>query len=123
MITGIVTVDREAIIRITIQGPSGQQIDIDATIDTGYDGTLTLTPALIGQLALTSQRRGRAILGDGTTCDFDIYQSEVIWDGQALPMIVDEADTMPLVGMAMMEDYELTIQGRPQVQVTISALP
>ena len=104
MITGVVTVDREAIIRLTIHGPTGQQDDIEALIDTGFDGWLSLPPTLIAHLGLIWRRRGRAILADGTTRDFDIYQGDVIWDGQPCRMVVDEADTLPLVGMAMLED-------------------
>jgi len=44
MITGIVTVAREAVISLTVHGPNGQAQEIEAVIDTGFDGSLTFTP-------------------------------------------------------------------------------
>jgi predicted aspartyl protease len=42
-------------------------------IDTGFNGWLSLPPNLINQLNLKWKRRGRAILGDGSECVFNIY--------------------------------------------------
>ena len=41
MITGVVSAAREARIPIRVRGPTGQEQDIDAVIDTGYNGWLT----------------------------------------------------------------------------------
>jgi hypothetical protein len=47
MITGVVNASREAIIRLVITGPSRQQRDTEAIIDTGFTGFLRcLLPAL-----------------------------------------------------------------------------
>jgi predicted aspartyl protease len=50
------------------------------------------------------------MLGDGSECIFNIYEAVVIWDGTLLTIPVDEADSEPLVGMSLMEGYQLTIQ-------------
>jgi predicted aspartyl protease len=52
MITGIITAAREAVIRMVVRGPSGHEVTVDAVIDTGFTGWLTLPPALIGTLGL-----------------------------------------------------------------------
>lgn len=41
MITGVVTADRQAIINLTVRGPTGQEHEIEAIVDTGFDGWLT----------------------------------------------------------------------------------
>jgi len=41
---------------------------------------------------------------------FDIYEATVLWDGTACRVAVDEVDVMPLVGMALLYGYELTVQ-------------
>jgi predicted aspartyl protease len=51
MITGIVTGAREAVISLTVRGPNGQEQEIEAVIDTGFDGSLTLPLALITALS------------------------------------------------------------------------
>jgi hypothetical protein len=34
----------------------------------------------------------------------------VVWDGNYLTIPIDEADSEPLVGMSLMEGYQLTVQ-------------
>ncbi|MER3491611.1 MAG: clan AA aspartic protease [Mastigocladus sp. ERB_26_2] len=110
MITGYVNADYEPIIRIKVLDSSGQIHEQNAIIDTGFNGWLSLPLDLITTLGLTWKRRGRAILADGSDCIFDIYEAVIVWDGQLLRIPIDEADSDPLVGMSLMEGYELIIQ-------------
>ncbi len=52
MMTGVVNANREATIRLVVIGPSGQQQEIEAIIDTGFTGFLTLPAVLIAALGL-----------------------------------------------------------------------
>lgn len=123
MIAGVVTADREAIIPVNILGMAGQIQGVDAVIDTGFDGSLSLPPALIAQLGLAWQHVGRALLADGSESIFNIYEATVLWDGLHRDVLVHEADTMPLVGMALLDGFELSIRVRPSGQVAIRQLP
>jgi clan AA aspartic protease len=123
MITGVVTASRQAIIRLTVRGPEGQEQAIDAVIDTGFDGILTLPPALIATLGLVWRRRGRALLADGSESIFDIYETIVIWDGEPRRIAVDEADIDSLVGMSLLYGYELIVQAIQGRTVIIQPLP
>ena len=42
MIAGVVTADREAHIRVTVRGPVVQEQQVEAVIDRGFDGWLSL---------------------------------------------------------------------------------
>lgn len=110
MITGVVNSDYEPIIRISIYSTNGQLYERDAIVDTGFNGWLSLPPDLVVILGLPWQRRGRAILADGSESIFDIYEATIIWDDQPVTIPIDEADSDPLIGMSLMEGYELTIQ-------------
>ncbi len=61
MITGVVTEDRQAIIHLIVRGPAGQEQEVEAIIDTGFDGWLSLPSSLIVRLGLVWRRRGRAL--------------------------------------------------------------
>lgn len=110
MITGIVNGDFEAMLSLSICGSDGKVYTQDAIIDTGFNGWLSLSPDLIDQLNLKWKRRGRAILGDGSECVFNIYEAVVLWDGVYLTIPIDEADSEPLVGMSLMAGYQLMVQ-------------
>lgn len=52
-----------------------------------------------------------------------MYVAKVIWDGQERRILVDEADTDPLVGMALLSGYELKMDVRFRGKITIKRLP
>lgn len=110
MITGIVNADFEPIIPLSICGSDRKVYTQDAIVDTGFNGWLSLPPDLIAELNLKWKRRGRAILGDGTECVFDVYEAVLVWDSNFLTVPIDEADSEPLVGMSLMEGYQLMVQ-------------
>ena len=122
MITGIVHSD-EARIRLRVEGSGGRVREIDAVIDTGYTASLTLPPAIIAALRLPWQSVDRGTLADGSECLFDVYEAQVDWHGTPRRVLVDEANADPLVGMALMTDYELNIQVRSGGTVVIKRLP
>jgi clan AA aspartic protease len=121
MITGVV-MGREGRIRLKIRGPRRQEREIEAVIDTGYTAFLSLPPTLVRSLGLRWKSIGRGILADGSECLFDVYVGKVLWDGKDRRIVVDEADTDPLVGMALLSGYELKMQIRSRGKVAIKRL-
>jgi clan AA aspartic protease len=122
MILGIVQ-GREPLIRLMIRGFRGRQREIEAIVDTGYTGWLTLPPTVIDALNLRWRTFGRGTLADGSVSFFDVYQAKVVWDGRVRPVFVDEFDAAPLVGMALLRSRELKMQVRARGKVTIKPLP
>jgi len=121
MITGTVNADYEAVIRLFVQGPSGTAHEVDAMIDTGFNGFLTLLPALVTTLGLMRRSRGRALLANGREELFDSYGVTVLWDGQQRYVEADAVDTTPLVGMSLLDGYDFYIQVVEGGQVVIQA--
>ncbi len=121
MITGVVQA-REARIRLTVRGPRRREQEIEAVIDTGYTAWLTLPPSVIDAMDLPWHSVGRGILADGSECLFDVYEATVLWDGLARRILVDEAETDPLLGMALLAGHELRVQVTSGGMVTIQPL-
>lgn len=123
MITGVVNANREAVIPLVVIGPNGQQHEIEAIIDTGFTGFLTLPPSLVTSLELRWLCRQPGILADGKVNDFDVYVVTVVWDGQPRTVEVEEANTEPLAGMSLLDNSALRINILPGGTVTVEKLP
>ncbi|MCE9525748.1 MAG: clan AA aspartic protease [Planctomycetales bacterium] len=108
---------------MTLLGRQVQHVRIDAVIDTGYDGWLLLPPSLIAELGYEWSTECRVVLADGTRTSFDVYRGTVLWDRRRRTISIDEADSSPLIGMKLLEGFELTIQARNGGPVTIRRLP
>ena len=101
MITGIVNANREAIIRLLVRGAQGQEQEVEAIIDTGFTGFLSLPSPLIASLDLTWRGYAQAVLADGSLHRFEVYAATVVWDGGARTVEADAADIEPLAGMGL----------------------
>ena len=122
MILGNVNTNREALIQLAVFGENKQKQGIRAVIDTGYTGYLTLPASIITNLGLTWYMQQEGILGDGSLCMFNVYEASVIWDGQIRSVEINESEAEPLVGMPLLEGFELKIQGVAGGLVTLTAL-
>ena len=71
MIEGVVNSAFDAVVNLVIRGSSGRAREIEAVIDTGYNGFLTLPPALVSELGLPLVTRGTAFLADGEEVRFN----------------------------------------------------
>jgi predicted aspartyl protease len=122
-VSSVVNVDLEAVISLVVRGIHEQEREIEAVIDTGFSGYLTLPPSL--NLCTWPPLENSAA---GHTCRrgslrvFDVYAATVLWDGQARIVEVDAADAEPLVGMGLMQGYDLHIEVVEGGTVTIEAL-
>jgi clan AA aspartic protease len=121
MIQGVVNQYCEAILPIVIKNYDKSQF-IDAVIDTGFSGFLTLPSKIIKALDLTWKGRDIATLGDGTSCIFEVYITDIIWDGEYRTIDINESETFPLIGMRLLRGYDLRIQAIEGGYVTIEKL-
>ncbi len=121
MIEGVVNAAYEPVVVLTVQGPSGQTSEIEAIIDTGFTGFLTVPPALATELGLALEGTSRATLADGSEVTFDVYDVAALWDGQPRYALADAADTTPLVGMRMLDRHNLNIDVEDGGRVVIQA--
>jgi clan AA aspartic protease len=120
--TGSVNSDLEATLRVTVSGPSGASVDVDCIVDTGFSGALTLPNDVIVGLGLPWLSVQDTELADGRIVLCNTYAGTVVWDGQVIQIEVDEAETDPLLGMALLRGFELNVQVRDGGVVRVTAL-
>ena len=120
---GVVNADLEAVLELCLEDSSGQEQIIEATIDTGFNGYLTLPLEIIQSLNAAYLGRGRAMLADGNEGIFAIYQVTLRWDKQPKQVEVDVMECVPLVGMALLKNYHLQISVVVGGEVLIQPVP
>lgn len=123
MIEGRVDANLEAKVTVEVKGPAGQSSLVEGVIDTGYSESLTLPTTQVTELGLRYETRGRAKLADGSEVRFDVYEAELVWDGKIVTVLVDEAETTPLVGMNLLQGHGLHIEVAHGGRVLIEPLP
>ncbi len=123
MITGIFTAGREAILPVVLSAADGREVEIEAVIDTGFDGFLTLPANLIEDLGLSLLGRMGAALGDGSKLRMGGFEATVLWDGGKRNVLVLQLDGAPLVGTAMLLGHRLTVDAEVDGFVGIQPLP
>jgi clan AA aspartic protease len=122
MMYGVVNLRREATLSLVVGNENKQQRVIDAVIDTGFTGFLSLPSEIITALNLPWSASDVATLGDGSETLFDLYIAMVIWDGQYRKIYIAESETDPLIGMALLYGYRLQIDTIEGGRVAIEEL-
>ncbi len=121
MIEGTVNAAYEAVVTLPLQGPDGMTRDIQAVIDTGYTGTLTLPTAVVADLGLSFSHMGWAFLANDDVVSFDVHEVIVLWDGQPRHIKADATGSTPLVGMSLLDGHDVSIRVRNGGRVLIQA--
>ena len=96
---------------------------IEAVIDTGYNGYLTLPGRLVTALQLPFAGHRRGTLADGSVTRLDVYLASVVWHRQQKDVLISQAAGAPLIGMSVREGNRLTMDVFDGGTVTIEALP
>ena len=112
----------EATIQVPIQAANTQEQQIEFILGMGFSGSLTLPQSIITALGLPFRSRGSAILADGSKTDFDKDAATIIWDGEQRRVLVEAADTDPLVGMGLPYGFNINIQAIDGGSVRIGRL-
>lgn len=122
MIQGTVNANTEATLRVVVMGSAGLEAEVEAIVDTGFTGCLTLPKRLVDQLKLSWLGHAQGLLADGSAHVFDAYLGIVVWDGDRRTVEVDGADSDPLVGMGLLRDHELRVEVVEGGAVIVEAL-
>lgn len=123
MIIGEVTPDKEALVRLMVRGPGGQEREVCAVLDTGYTEYLTLLPTLITALGLPYQYSLPMSLADGSTVQMRVFDAAVVWNNRERSIPVQETDGDVLLGMSLLYGPRLLLDAVDGGHVAISDIP
>lgn len=100
-------------------GREGRRADIQAIIDTGFTGHLTISAELASSLALPELGLEELLLADGSTEVASVHRAAIEWHGhpRAVPALAVGGD--PLIGMALLAGNRFEMDTVPGGEVMI----
>ena len=122
MTTGHVASDGihlQAVIEIGILGTGGRSLRLDAVIDAGFTDFITLPAHAIQALGLSRKQGTLVQLADDRSVTFATFTALAELDGRTLPVDVYQADVDPLIGMALLKGFHLSIHVTSGGEVTV----
>jgi clan AA aspartic protease len=109
MLRGSVNDLRQPMVRIVVRGPQGQEQTVEAMVDTGFNGTLLLPPAIASALRLPFHSSRTVLLADGSVQVVANHKGRILWEGVERPVRIVAAGNQPLLGMALFVGYRLCV--------------
>jgi predicted aspartyl protease len=107
----VVSGGREAVVALPILGSGGTRVEVEAVIDTGFTGHLTLPADVVRSLALSGRGFVEVELADGSTTALGVYDARVLWCSRERFVPVYEAEGGPLVGMSLLRAWQPAHRG------------
>ena len=122
MISGTVTEDREIVIHLEVLDVNQSAVSIQAVVDTGFNGFLTLSIDVLNALGASAAGTRRAELGDGNLVDMDVYFVKVKWRDEDREVLALQAQATPLVGMSLLWGSRVAFDAQDGGAVTIEPM-
>ena len=122
MISGIV-INGRATVNVVFRLSDGQNMAIEFVIDTGFTEALCLPPEAVALLNLPFLYDISVNLADNSYVMLPVHTANIIWDGEEQEEVrVLAAGSRPLLGTALLSDYELVVQFTEGGLVTIEKI-
>jgi clan AA aspartic protease len=121
VIIGRVNEEVEGEIDLKVMGAKVSE-EIIATIDTGFNGFMTLPGDVIALLELEWLNEAPLTLADGQEYSANAYSADLEWDGSRRRIVIDEAEVKPLIGTSLLRGYKLEMEFKPDGELRLESL-
>ena len=111
-ISGHVDADLEGWVSLQIAGNDGRFRSIDAVIDAGFSGFLTLPRHLIESLGFRRRRRTNVLLANQVQASLNVWLAQILGHERLRTIRVLVAEGVPLLGTRLLTASQLTAQFR-----------
>ena len=95
-------------------GGSNATASVQAIVDTGFTGYLTLPTNAVRAPGLQFAIEEEMTLANGEPITFDVYSAAIEWNGQLRRVRVHSSEGDPIIGMAMLRDHDLHVRAIPE---------
>ena len=123
MIRGAVSALRFPSITIELIDGAGRSRTIDAHLDTGFSGELTLPKAAIAELGIKLLDRSNYRIGNNELALFNAYAATIRWHDGLRQVTALESEIFPVVGVGLLWGNNLSVDFVIGGAVAIRELP
>ncbi len=109
-------------VSLTVAGVNGIHSTIEATLDTGFTGSISLPLGLIEQLGLEYVRDRAVTLADGSQRDTAIYRGSVMLAGEWRDTEIHCSGFVALAGMRLMSGANISFDAVPNGDINYTSL-
>jgi clan AA aspartic protease len=122
MIRGEVTGNKTALIRFGIMDSYGRLSPLEAILDTGFTGDLSLPLNAIHRLGLPALGQRAFTLADGTRSAMNAFSATVFWHEIPRRVVVIQSEDEPLAGMGLLWGSRISFEALDGGNVTIEQI-
>ena len=123
MTSGWIGNNRELVMPLRLLDVNEHVHRIEANIDTGFNGHLTLPPGLPHLLGFISDKPLDLTMANDQTERFPTYRGIVLWHGHRRSVRIIESEGVPLIGTELLWGSLLTAEMTDNGAVTVGPLP
>lgn len=109
-------------ITLTVNGPHGATEEVEAAVDTGFNGFLCLPETVVQRLHLPYLNSTTASMADDRRRILRIHEAQIHRDGKARTVEAHDSGATALVGMQLMTDHRLEMDIRIGGAIQIHSL-
>ena len=95
---------------------------VDALVDTGYSGELSLPVSIAMRLGSVRGLGGRIVLADGTSIPYDSYNVDFEWSGSYRRLAASAMGDDAVIGMGLLSGHALMVEAIAGGPLTIVPL-
>lgn len=93
--------------RLLLRSPAGSDLEVEALVDTGFWGYLTLSPAVVASVSFPFASAQRVDFADGRSEFVPLHAGTIVWHGTERSIDVLAMGTQALVGMSLLDGSDL----------------
>lgn len=121
MMVGRLTDENEFLFPLVLRNAAGDEIEVQAVLDTGFTGNLVLPGRVIRQLGLPQEDFEEVSLGDGSLTQFSVHEVMVVWDGEERVVTALGTDGDVLIGVQLLRGSVTLLEAVDGGDITIEA--
>jgi clan AA aspartic protease len=117
---GIVNDRLELTLPVEFIGPNGKSLTVQAVIDTGYTGYISIPTSMAIELEPEWAGTSTGYLADGSPHNFDEYETRLTWQGMGVQLTIEAGTPQVLIGMRLLYGQELHALVLPGQEVALN---